>query len=363
MINITVNVFCNLRDDSIVDILKTITYFEGVTIKFCDMFDDAVGYCLLISDNPDEAAAFKTGSNSKARLFSVCIASNNNCESFAEKIDDIWPSNESIKYTVARFKKMINYINHCHMEWFYKNLYTSATDVLPAMAWCKDTNGLFLSVNEHLSKTVNRSKDECIGKDHLYVWRINNDDAGPNEQILVDSEHLVMTEQRTVKLDETLITDSGNMKLNAIKAPLFNEFGDVVGTVGVANDITNYINAQHENALLIESVPFPVVVVDVNWKTKMVNGTMRRLLDLDGPIEKFDYLTWKKYFLTPKTEPIIDNERHFVNQIFTANDDRIKFDFQINEQDIIDVFGNVTGHIIIPRKLGPSGEMLGKPAL
>lgn len=363
MISITINVFCNLRDDSIVDILKTITFYDGVSIKFCDMFDDAVGYCLLITDNPSEAAAFKSGSNSKARLYSVCITASNNCESFAEKIDDIWPYGESIKYTMARYKKIISFIKHCHLEWFYKNLYTVSSDVLPAMAWCKDINGNFFSVNEHLSKTVNRSKEECIGNDHLYVWRIHRDSVGPNEQILVDSEHLVMVEQRTVKLDETLITDSGNMKLIAIKTPLFNEFGDVIGTVGVANDITNYVNAQHENVLLVESVPFPVVVVDSNWKTKMVNATMRRLLDLDGPVEKFDYLTWKKYFLTPKTEPVVDKERHFVNQIFTANDDRVKFDFQINEQDIIDVFGNVTGHIIIPRKLGPSGEMLGKPAL
>jgi PAS domain S-box-containing protein len=359
MIDLNINVFCNVSKSGITEILQTVTFYNNIKVKFCDMFDDALGYCLLISDNPQEASSFRSGTSSKSKLYSVYYGDLKGMENRVDTVDDVWPDTENLNVTVARYKKIIAFIKANYDAWFFHNLYVTALDSIPEMAWCKDLKGRHYFVNDAFADTVHKSKKDCEGKDHYYIWNVKKEDHTDGELVCVDSEELVLKEQRTLMLDETLATSDGMMKLVTYKSPVFNEFGEIMGTVGVAHDVTDLINAQRDKDLLVESVPFPVVVVDANWKTKVVNGTMRRLLRLEGPAEKFDYLTWKKYFLTPKTEKVVDEEHHFTNQIFSANDNMVNFDFQINEQDIIDVFGNVTGHIIIPRKLGPNGEMLG----
>ena len=356
------NVFCNLSNTGVTDVLRSVAFPSDIQVKFCDMFDDAVGYCLLITESVDEAVAFRCAGGSKARLFSVYIGDSRTCENRSDSMDDVWPARENANVTKTRFKKIVKYIKSVHDAWFYKNLYTTVMDSIPELSWCKDLDGKHFFVNESFCNTVQKTKTECEGRDHYYIWNVKPKEHDAGQIACVDSETVVLKELRTLKIEETIEAPDGMMKLMTYKSPVYDEFGEVIGTAGVASDITNFSNVQYENYLLVESVPFPVIVVDSNWKTRLINSTMRRLLNLNGPVDKFDYQTWKKYFLTPVTEPVINDEFHFVNQIFAAVDNRIPFKFQINEQEIRDVFGTITGYIIIPRKLGPDGEMLGVPA-
>ena len=357
MFELNINVFCNIGKPGVSEIFKTVSFYDNIKIRFCDMFDDVIGYCLLISDNHEEATSFRSGSGASAKLYSVYYGDIKSIENRVDTVDDMWSSDENLNVTVGRYRKMIAYIKANYDAWFYRNLYSTAMDSIPDPAWYKDLEGRISYVNESFAEIVRRPQKECEGKTDDQIWNVDTDFN--KDADIVDSDELVIKEQRTLALDQTITTIDGMMKLATYKSPLFNEFGDIIGTVGIAHDVTELINVRRDKDLLVESVPFPVVVVDSNWKTVVVNGTMRRLLKLEGPAEKFDYLTWKKYFLTPKTEKVVDEEHHFTNQIFTANDNMVDFDFQINEQDIIDVFGNITGHIIIPRRLGPNGEMIG----
>lgn len=361
MDSFTVNVFCNFNNRNVEDVLRTVTKYENIDIVFRDMFDDAVGYCILISDSIDEASSFRVASTGGGRFYSAFLGDTRNVEIKADLVDGLWPSDENPKMTLVRFKKLLRGIRSDHMTWFYRNLHSTVMDSIPELSWSKDLKGLHHDVNRSFAEMVGKTKEECEGRDHCYIWNVSRKETDA-DHAYIDSEELVLRERRTIVLDETVKTDDGMIKLTTYKSPVFNEFGDLVGTVGVAVNITDLVNAMHENELLVESVPFPVIVTDPEWRTRMMNATMRRLLQFEGPCEKFDYLTWKKYFLLPKSEPIVNKELHFTNQLFSANDGRVDFDFQINEQDIIDVFGNLTGRIIIPRKLAPNGEMLGKPA-
>ena len=358
---LNINVFCNLTNSGVVDVLKTVVFPPDIKVKFCDMFDDALGYCVLLTESIEEAVAFKSAASSKAKLYSIYIGDSKACENRSDSIDDMWPLNENANLTKTRFKRLVESIKNVHEAYLYKNLYTTAVDSIPSLAWCKDLKGNHHYVNNAFCDTAGKSKDECEGNDHYFVWNVDRDAYSSEDLGCLDSEDLVLRELRTLKVEENLSTHIGMIKLMTYKSPLFNEFGDVIGTVGIANDITTFSNIQMEYALLVESVPFPVIVCDKNWKTRLMNGTMRRLLNLNGPVDKFDYLTWKKYFLTPISELLINEERHYSNQIFAAVDNRVPFNFQINEQDIRDVFDNLTGHIVIPRKLGKDGEILGRP--
>ncbi|SCW40331.1 PAS domain S-box-containing protein [Ruminococcaceae bacterium YRB3002] len=359
MNELNINIFCNLSNNGIEDVMKSVTFGNNVNVRFCDMFEDAVGYSVLLSESIEEATAFKSAGSSRSKLFSIFIGDSRLAENRCDTLDDIWPPKENANIIKGRFKKLIAYIESLHNSWFYRNLYETAIDSLPDLAWCKDVTGRYFSVNTSFSDTVHKTKAECEGKDHCSIWDADKDANAKEAIACKDSDDIVIKEQRTLKFEESITSSDGMMKLVTYKSPLSDEFGNTVGIVGIARDITNVMNIEREKDLIIDSVPFPVIVVDANWKTTRINATMRRLLGLKGPDESFDYLTWKKYFLTPVSELMVNEERHYTNQIFAANDSVVPFHFQINEQDIIDVFGELQGHIIIPRKLGPNGEMLG----
>ncbi|HUG23425.1 ATP-binding protein [Piscinibacter sp.] len=105
-------------------------------------------------------------------------------------------------------------------------------DMLPMWAWFKDTDGRFLAVNQAAAGTRGLSPDELVGKsDH---------DVSPREQADAyradDME--VMTSRRQKTLEEAHRLPGGTIWLETFKAPVLDEDGTVLGTVGVARDIS-----------------------------------------------------------------------------------------------------------------------------
>lgn len=56
------------------------------------------------------------------------------------------------------------------------------------------------------------------------------------------------------------------------KAPLFDDDGRVMGTVGVAHDVTNLATMSAELELLLGSLPFAVMITDAEEHIVNING-------------------------------------------------------------------------------------------
>lgn len=118
-------------------------------------------------------------------------------------------------------------------------------DMLPMWAWFKDTEGRFLAVNRAVSEARGLSPDELVGKsDH---------DVNPPERAEAyradDME--VMSSRRQKTLEEANTGPDGTIWLETFKAPVLDEDGTVLGTVGVARDISERkaVEAARELAL------------------------------------------------------------------------------------------------------------------
>ena len=101
------------------------------------------------------------------------------------------------------------------------------------MAWLKDREGRFIVVNETLAQACGVAPEELVGKTDLDTW--------PRELALKyqeDDREVMRTGQRK-KVEELLADGQGNLVwVETIKTPIFNERGEVIGTAGVARDIT-----------------------------------------------------------------------------------------------------------------------------
>jgi len=107
-------------------------------------------------------------------------------------------------------------------------------DTLPMMAWLKDKESRFLVVNQAMALASDHSVDDMIGKSDLDFW--------PREHAEVyRTDDLEVMATRRRKTMEELFVDAHNVAiwLEIFKAPVLDEDGSVLGTVGIARDISD----------------------------------------------------------------------------------------------------------------------------
>ena len=105
-------------------------------------------------------------------------------------------------------------------------------DMLPVMAWLKDTESRFLTVNRAVADVAGHPADALIGKTDL--------DFFPREMAeayRADDAEIMATRQEKV-VEEQITGAKGNIWIETYKAPVMDEDGTLLGTVGVARDIT-----------------------------------------------------------------------------------------------------------------------------
>jgi len=132
----------------------------------------------------------------------------------------------------------------------------SILDNLPMMAWLKDTESRLLMVNEPYANACGHSVEECIGKTDLELF--------PREMAekFMSDDRYVCIHGRRRQVEEQIMTPDGPRWHFTCKTPLHDEQGQIIGTTGVAQDITARKEAeqalQNEQAFttaLVESYP------------------------------------------------------------------------------------------------------------
>jgi len=146
---------------------------------------------------------------------------------------DIWiipMSDEEIRFRFLRWQQT------CKMsrDFWQTSQYLEATiNHIPNLIWYKDKNGIHEKVNDSFCRTVNKTKRQVEGRGHAYIWDVEQDDPA-----CIESEREVMSKRQTFVSDELIKTGDGMRTLTTYKSPLYDLDGSVMGTVGVAIDVT-----------------------------------------------------------------------------------------------------------------------------
>lgn len=112
---------------------------------------------------------------------------------------------------------------------------------LPIMLWVKDINNRFLYVNDAICKDLLLcSKKVAIGKTSVDIAKINikNGSVYTFGEVCDDSDQMVMLSNKPDKFLEIGKVNGSFIALQVAKAPLYDDSGNIIGTIGCGSDIT-----------------------------------------------------------------------------------------------------------------------------
>ncbi len=154
-------------------------------------------------------------------------------EEYMEELQDIWTL--PMTDTESRFR-ILRWQQECRIKkdyWQTSHFFEATINNIPNLIWYKDKNGIHEKVNDSFCKTVNKTKKQVEGRGHAYIWDVEFDDPA-----CIESEREVMSKRQTCVSEETVKSGDGIKLLTTYKSPLYDLDGSVMGTVGVAIDVT-----------------------------------------------------------------------------------------------------------------------------
>jgi len=138
-------------------------------------------------------------------------------------------------------------------------------DNLPFLAWFKDKEGHHIEVNRFFEISCGLTRDEIIGKTDLDIW--------PREFALkyMEDDREVMASKKQINKEERLQDKAGGIWFSTFKTPVFDQKGNVIGTTGITQDITESSRLEHELIeqrtflkSLIDAIPDLIFYKDIN---------------------------------------------------------------------------------------------------
>lgn len=153
-------------------------------------------------------------------------------------VSDLWILPLTKGEISFRFSKWFQTYKMGKDFWLCQNYLDTTINSVPHLIWYKDKEGAHLKVNTSFCKAVNKTMEQVEGRGHYYIWDIEPDEYAKGEFICMESEYDVMEKKETCILEETVKIRDEMRQLETYKSPLFDLDGSVMGTVGVAVDVT-----------------------------------------------------------------------------------------------------------------------------
>ncbi len=220
----------------------------------------------------------------------VCILCGENFSCFVEEelhaLDDFWRGDDPVELARIRFEKLQQRLKAEKDAWLCANYLEQTIDTLPDLVWYKDLKGLHWKVNQAFCDTVGKTKEDIAGKDHYYIWGISKEEYEKTDFVCVETEDEVIEARKTCLFDEEVMGSEGLRKLKTWKTPIFEEDGSIIGTLGIARDVTKeheyqqtiIAMARYDALTNLANRRYMQEYVDKNWAGKKLVLVM---LDLD----------------------------------------------------------------------------------
>lgn len=259
-------------------------------------------------------------------------------------LDQVWIKPSKDDRVLASFRAILTRFKEREDAALTENYLDTLIDSLPDLIWFKDVRGAHLKVNSSFCRTVDKTREEIRGRGHYYIWGIEPDEYARGEYVCLDTEKTVLNRKETCLFDETVKCHGELRQFKTYKSPLFDNDGEIIGTVGIARDVTDLQNLHIELSILLKSLPFAVIVTDRNKLITHINDKSLQLFPhhkgtLPGThLDTFIDLT-RNHAIDENWMVELSGDETF---IFSRN--RV---LRLRNEQLLDVFGEFAGYLLL----------------
>ncbi len=258
-------------------------------------------------------------------------------------VKDIWLLPLSENEMGFRFRKWQKDYKQRMDLWQSQQFMNLCINGSPNLIWFKDKDGVHEIVNDSFCKVVNKTKEQVTGRKHAYIWDVEQDDPA-----CIESEQEVMRKRETCVSEEIIQTGDGERTLTTYKSPLYDIDGSVMGTVGVAVDVTkeqiyrDEINKQNKTLEMLFST-MDCGVMCHSMDGKRIISINRAALELLG-YESLDEMEQDGFDMVAQTVEDEDKQklREGINSLTRAGDSvSVEYSVQHKDGKRLYILGNV----------------------
>ena len=223
--------------------IKEMSPLEGFTHEFSvsaepeEVLISKADVILAELQEPDIEGALRTLIRGKKEKAEIILLAGGQMGEFTEnclsEIKDIWPmpmAEAAVKFRFLRWQQAYKKDKDC---WQTNHYLEAVMNGGPNLIWLKDKSGIHEKVNDTFCKFVNKSKEQVEGRGHAYIWDVEQEDP-----VCIEIENRTMQERKTHVFEEVVRTGEGERRLTTYKSPLYDIDGSVMGTAGIAVDVT-----------------------------------------------------------------------------------------------------------------------------
>ncbi len=198
-------------------------------------------------------------------------------------------------------------------ETLYK-FYRLMSDNIPDLVWAKDLEGRYLFVNRAICEKLVMARDteEPIGKTDLFFANRersrhpDRDDWHTFGELCVNSDEIVLKSKKAQRFDEYGNVRGKFLYLDVYKAPIFDEEGKIIGTVGHGRVVTKekkiekkLVESEKRYRQLFESSIDAIYINSLDGRIIDINPVGLRLLGL-SKFDEADIVHASNFYQNPK---------------------------------------------------------------
>ncbi len=346
MMSLKLTVYAELKEQEYVKALRSAYEPDNVILEFSDRTDGSVTEFaddhahMVITDDYARIEKLRKLTRHNLRFIYVGKAK------LTDDIEDVWDTGDTDEIR-ARFERVLRASAYQFDAWVFEHTLYTTIDTVPDMLWFKRLDGIHTMVNSAFTEVVHKKREDIIGRDHFFIWDAPRPAEG-NEFACAESEETAIRTGKTFICDEPVQTREGMKQLTTYKTPVYDMFGNVFGTVGVGHDVTNFSNLGIELDILVENMPFPMIIFTAEMKVVKMNNSFMEIAGVEkDKMSGFLFADWRQKNCKIVTEKIgSDNDRLIMQeiQIHLGAEDR---SYLLRLQEIRDFFDNISGYFLI----------------
>ena len=333
--------------------IKAISPLDGFTHDFMESGGPDSGLCaradVILADLRDREAVdtvrlLEAGKKAGAEL--IVLAGREQSALLAEggfALTDIWPAPLSEAELVFRFRKWQRDYKLGKDCWEANHFLEAGIGGSPNIVWFKDKDGVHVKVNDSFCETVGKTKEQVEGKRHAYIWDVEEDDPA-----FTESERIVMETGKTCISEETVRIGGAEKQLTTYRAPLYDLDGSVMGTAGLAVDVTKervYAQKLEEKNRTLEMI---FSTLDCGVMCHSIDG--RDVISINrAALELLGYESREKLVedgFTMVAQSVLDEDKPRLRACITSLQqigDSVSVEYRVRHKDgkLLHILGNV----------------------